>query len=182
MRPAALIALSLLAPLAGCAVTGALVTLPQNDECSMRAFEGLIDFGIAAVGAGIIYAEAPDATGAWVADGVFVASGLFGLARAATCNSPTDDNRPNVINPNLDLIPDSVKLEPSPTDPEVRDATPQEMGLVPANNAPTLTVSPTTEQPTPPTPPPAKEQPAKSPEEHAKPLTEPSNPTMKRNQ
>ncbi|HEY4175213.1 MAG TPA: hypothetical protein VGM90_00205 [Kofleriaceae bacterium] len=170
-----LFALALVVPLTSCAVTEAMITLPQNDSCGLRASAGLIDLGIAAVGAGIVYAEDKTSTGGWIVDGVFVASALLGFARAAACRDRhyNDDNRPKIINPNLNQIPDSVKLEPPPTDPDVRDATPEELGLVPAQDAPKLTVPPKTE----PTPPPVpKEQPTPPPEEHAKPLIDPAGP------
>ncbi|HEY4058352.1 MAG TPA: hypothetical protein VGM39_17185 [Kofleriaceae bacterium] len=179
MRLAALVVA--LVPLGGCAVTDLIVTLPQNDTCSMRAGSGLIDLGIAAVGAGIVYADNKTSVAGWTIDGVFVASALLGFARGAACNDRGhDDRRPGAVNINANQIPDSVKLAPPREDSAVPDATPEEMGIAPATKQPQLTVDPATVQPPAAEPGTSKEPPpTPAEEEHAKPLNEPADPFKK---
>ena len=81
-----------------------------------------------------------DKTEYLVADGVVAGSALVGLGSALVCWQRRELRRDEQARrgppPVHESIPDSMRLDPAPADPEVRDATLEEQGLVPAKHPP----------------------------------------------
>ncbi len=136
-----LVVLAAALPLGGCSLTYHLVARPENKTCGLAALAGVIDLGAAAVGGLILYADnVDDKTAYLVADGVVAGSALVGLGSALVCWQRRELRRDEQARrgppPVHESIPDSMRLDPAPADPEVRDATLEEQGLVPAKNPP----------------------------------------------
>ncbi|HEY4058353.1 MAG TPA: hypothetical protein VGM39_17190 [Kofleriaceae bacterium] len=141
------IAAALLAPLAGCSMLIGGFGRRENIECHDYAYSALLDLATAAVVGGISYAE-NGGTGGMVVSGAFVASSLVGFTGSVVCDAREQRKAgPAVYYPRgSNEPPESLRLDPQ-TD-GVRDATPEEMGLVPGRTPATdLTVHP---DPTPP--------------------------------
>lgn len=136
-----LISLAAALALGGCALTYHALARSENKTCGMAAFTGLVDLGAAAVGGLILSADNVDREPEYlVAEGVIAGSALVGFGSAIVCWQREQHRRdeqaeraPPLVH---DAIPDSMRLDPAPADPEVRDATLEERGLVPARNPP----------------------------------------------
>ncbi|CAN5711136.1 hypothetical protein BH11MYX2_BH11MYX2_00410 [soil metagenome] len=131
----------LLAPLAGCSVMLGTLGRPEKIECKDYAFTSLVDLATAALIGGISYAE-DGSTGGYVSSGVFVGSALVGLTGSIVCEARHERQTSTpVFSPRgSSLPPESLRLDPQ-TD-GIRDATPEELGLVPTPTSPKLDVHP----------------------------------------
>ncbi|HEY4175214.1 MAG TPA: hypothetical protein VGM90_00210 [Kofleriaceae bacterium] len=116
-----------LLPIAGCTAMVGAFSRPENVECHDYAYTALVDLAAASLIGALSYTE-DGGTAGYVATGVFGASALGGFTGSIVCDARRESRATAAVYypRGSSEPPESLRLDPNG---DVRDATPEEMGL-----------------------------------------------------